>query len=88
MIETFLSARLAAVGIDRTELRLRLERDGLPVSRQRLHRWLNGEAVPDPSALPALCEALSLTASDAIRLYHASGVPLPAVLVAGREMGV
>ncbi len=83
MIDTpqILSEAMLAAGLDNRALRKRLIAEGLNVSRQRMHRWLKGDAAPEASALAALCHALQLDGMSAVRLYHASGVPLPAMLI-------
>ena len=78
--KAILDLALTRSGLNRVHLKRRLQEAGQPVSRQRIHSWLAGTSVPSPDILPALCEALTLSASEAALLYTGSKIPLPAVL--------
>ena len=79
-VPEILDAALKRASLERSALRERLSDAGLPMSRQRLHSWFAGVNVPDPEALPHLCEILSLDGKQAAALYQASKIPLPSVL--------
>lgn len=77
---SILTSALRRRGLTRMEIRNLLQTAGAAVSRQRIHAWLSGSAVPAAEILPHLCDILKLNAHEAASLYEASKIPLPAVL--------